>query len=271
MRVKDFRRTILEDLPGEQTIADVLDIMDKIFHIPPAQAIIADDEELDDQIAEEILFRLGNGEPSAYIIGHVGFAGIEVQLNPYVLIPRPETEELVTDIIADKTLHPKRILDICTGSGCIALALKKAFPRAEVVGSDISEEALELARESARREGLNVTFKRQDLLEGEEGTYDLIVSNPPYIPEGTMVECDYEPELALFSGPDGLDATRGIARNLFKCLAPHGRAYFEIDPDHAAEAVELFVTAAKAAGVSAQVEIKNDLQERYRFVIVKLD
>lgn len=270
MTVGELTEEILK-IPG-QTLADALDILQGIFNISKSRAVAFSEVSLDQQKCLDILSRLKSGEPSAYVVGSVEFYGARILVDRNVLIPRPETEELVSRIVETLgTSSSIKILDLCTGSGCIAIALKKALPNCEVTGSDISPDALKLAKASAYLNGVSVRFKQQDLLKGEADTYDLIVSNPPYIPEGTKVDCEFEPSLALFSGPDGLDAMRGIAKDLFRCLKPHGSVVFEIEPENVDAIEELLTEAGKDSGRKFRVESFKDLEGKDRFVGAKTE
>ena len=258
-------------IPG-QTLADALDILRGIFNISKSRAVAFPEVQLDQDKCLDILSRLKSGEPSAYVVGSVEFYGVKILVDRNVLIPRPETEEMVSRIIESLGVSSSiKILDLCTGSGCIAIALKKALPKCEVIGSDISPEALKLAKASADLNKVSVIFKQQDLLKDETDTYDLIVSNPPYIPEGSEVDCEFEPSLALFSGPDGLDAMRGIARDLFRCLNPKGSAVFEIEPENVDVIKELLTEAGNISGRNFRVESFEDLEGKDRFVWVRIE
>lgn len=163
-------------------------------------------------IVSEMLKRLMKGGPIQYVLGKAEFCGMELNVGSGVLIPRPETEELVEVVRKSQDNNAENILDICTGSGCIALALKKFFPNANVEGWDISDDALGIAIENATKLDLNVAFLKKDVLsicndELESGKYDVIVSNPPYIcqEERNGMEknvLDFEPDLALFVPDD---------------------------------------------------------------------
>lgn len=159
------------------------------------------------QIFEPIIARLLQFEPIQYIFGHTLWYGLDLKVTPATLIPRPETAELVEKISNFKfQISNCRVLDIGTGSGCIAIALKKAHPEWDVAGIDISAGAIETAQENARRNGVEVRFEVMDILadfNGENQPYDIVVSNPPYICEKEKAEMrpnvlDYEPATALF-------------------------------------------------------------------------
>jgi release factor glutamine methyltransferase len=150
-------------------------------------------------------------EPVAYITGVKGFRHLELQVDRRVLIPRPETETLV-EAAVEILPQGARVVDVGTGSGAIALALEDERPDLEVTGTDVSEDALEVARANADRLGLGVAFARADLLAGV-GELDAVVSNPPYVEDGAELAPEivrHEPSLALRAGPDGLDVLRAL-------------------------------------------------------------
>lgn len=188
---------------------------------------------------EELLERHLEGEPVAYLIGEWEFYGLPLDISPEVLIPRPDTEILVQQLIEDaKALEEVRILDLCAGSGCIGLAAASQLPKSRVVLGEYSEGALKVCRQNIRRNGLSgrVIPVRMDALEKPErnyGEFHCIVSNPPYIPHGDIAGLDesvrdYEPILALDGGEDGLDFYRAISEKWKDNLLPGGRLYFEV-------------------------------------------
>ena len=189
--------------------------------------------------------RLEAGEPLQYLVGEAEFYGRCFRVGKEVLIPRPETEELVAWIAHDEK-GAVRMLDIGTGSGCIAATLALEMPEAEVYAADISEQALAMAAENARALEAKVVFRRADALkelaEVFPEPFDVLVSNPPYVPESDRAGMhanvrDHEPALALFvPDDDRIRFYRAIARAGRKMLRPGGRLYFEIY-EHAAEEV----------------------------------
>ena len=174
-------------------------------------ALIADPGRgVDPEPFREYVQRRARREPVAYILGRKGFRRIELEVDPRVLIPRPETEHVVEAALA--LPHGARVIDVGTGSGAIALALADERPDLEVVGTESSPAALAVARANADRLGLEVEFVECDLLEGVSGPIDAVVSNPPYVRSGARLEreLDYEPFEALYAGPTGLEVYRRL-------------------------------------------------------------
>ena len=191
--------------------------------------------------------RLSQGEPLQYVVGTAPFGELRFEVTPATLIPRPETLELVEWVVADENVKSAlRLLDIGTGSGCIAISLAKLLPQAKVSAWDISAEALAVARRNAERNGVAVDFKQVDVLHVTEAeTYDCIVSNPPYICEAEKAEMTdsvllHEPHTALFvPNTDPLRFYRAIAELGMRCLSPGGTLYFEINRAYGAETCNL--------------------------------
>ncbi len=207
--------------------------------------------------------------PIQYIIGHVIFYDLHLKVNKNVLIPRPETEELIRLIKDNNIPHsPQNILDIGTGSGCIILALKTFFLDSYCLGIDISKAAIETAKKNAQNLGLDVCFLREDVF-NYNGTkkFDLIVSNPPYVTESEKKlmdsnVIDYEPHRALFvKDANPLLYYKRIAELGIKTLNNNGKIYFEINEKYGYEVVYLL----KELGYK-NLSLKKDFQERNRFV-----
>ena len=203
-----------------------------------------------------ILMRRGKREPLQYILGHVDFYGIDIRVGTGVLIPRPETEFLVEASIKSAfsqkstTGEPVHILDLCTGSGCVALAIGKHLPSAVVYATDISDKALSYAYENRKRNGIgNVTFLKGDLYEPVDGQeFDLIVSNPPYVKSNDMnllqpEIIDWEPREALDGGKDGMVFYRRILPLAGRCLKEGGAIFLEIGQGGAYEVIEIAVSS----------------------------
>ena len=206
------------------------------------------DKELGINELDRIIGELAAGRPLQYVLGHTEFYGLDFQVREGVLIPRPETEELV-DAILHGEREARRLLDVGTGSGCIAVTLARLIPGARVTAVDISEKALSIARENARRLDAEVDFRQGDalgeLFPGQREQFDLIVSNPPYIPRREKASMrvnvtGYEPAEALFvEDDDPLIFYRAIARNARRLLRPGGRLYFEIHENFADETLRM--------------------------------
>jgi len=180
----------------------------------------------------EKLKRCAKGEPLQYVLGEVMFYGARIQVDPRVLIPRSETELLV-DLIAKKVSSGK-VLDLCTGSGCIAIALKKKVPALEMIASDLSKEALQLASHNATINQVDISFLQGDLVEPFLGKKaDVVICNPPYIREGEFFSLEpsvrnFEPKIALIGGKRGIEFYERLAKDLPSILAPFAKIFFEI-------------------------------------------
>lgn len=171
-------------------------------------------------------------EPLQYIFGETKFYDFPIKVNPAVLIPRPETELLVEKITKNNN-SLNSILDLGTGSGAIAIYLAKAFPKAQIIASDISEKALKIARENAKMNNAKIKFIQSDLFQNISKKFDLIVSNPPYISEKEFLELppeikNYEPKSALLAKENGLEFYRKILQQANSFLQKNGKVYFEI-------------------------------------------
>ena len=191
------------------------------------------------------------GRPLWYIYGDADFCGYKIKVDERVLIPRPETEELVMHVV-NTAAEDCAILDLCTGSGAIAIAVAKELEKngvtASVTASDISDDALALAKENAELNGADVRFVKSDLFTRLRARYDIIVSNPPYIPTAEIATLqrevrDHEPHLALDGGEDGLDFYRRIAKDAPKCLARGGVVILEVGDGQAEDVARLFSNA----------------------------
>lgn len=214
--------------------------------------------------------RLQQGEPVQYVLGEALFCGRSFHVEPGVLIPRPETEELCRWIAACEP-SARSILDIGTGSGCIACTLAAELPAAEVTAWDISAEALSIAQENAKRTHVHVSFERQDVLHmpasDTHQRFDVIVSNPPYVcmKERETMDAhvlDYEPHVALFvPDDDPLLFYRSIALYAASALNPTGAFYFEINPLYATE----LKTMLQDAGFR-DIIIRKDFLDKQRFI-----
>ena len=185
------------------------------------------------QFVEDIYRKLANHMPAQYIIGHAEFFGMQLKVDKRVLIPRPETEELVELTLAENPKENLKVLDIGTGSGAIALALAKNRPDWKITAADISQDALDLAMENANNQGQSLSFIKSDCFSEISSKYDIIVSNPPYISRVDESEVGLnvlhsEPHLALFADEDGLAIYRRIAEESKDYLNDGGKIYLEI-------------------------------------------
>lgn len=220
-------------------------LLEDDLHVTPTTLFTRGDRVLEPETVtryRRFISRIAAGEPPQYLLGSAHFMGMELKVTPATLIPRPETAELV-DIITDrcKNRPDLRVLDIGTGSGCIALALSRALPFADVEGIDISAEAIAVASENARKLGAKVDFHVQDIFSAPAATYDIIVSNPPYIAESERPSMerrvkDFEPDSALFV-PDSapLRFYTAITAYAKSNLDAGGLLAFEINPRFAEE------------------------------------
>ena len=209
-------------------------------------------------------------EPLQWILGSTEFYGLNIHVRSGVLIPRPETERLVELALGRLRVMPgsPRVLDLGCGTGAIALCIKSELPRARVLASDINPEAVQLALENASRLGLEVEVIETNLFDGIEGRFDLIVSNPPYLPEFDAAtlepEVQREPANALFSGADGLDLARMLVRTARERLGLNGWLLLELDPRNAP------VMRQELEDFGWRARLEADLAGRERFVVARL-
>ena len=206
------------------------------------QQEVTEEEEV---FVKGIFQQLAAHKPAQYIIGQADFYGMQLKVDERVLIPRPETEELVELILAENPETNLSVLDIGTGSGAIALALAKNRPDWSVTAADISQDALDLASENAKNQKLNIFFKKSDCFAEISEKYDIIVSNPPYISREDESEVGLnvlyaEPHLALFADEDGLAIYRRIAEDAKDYLKDGGKIYLEIGYKQGQSVPELF-------------------------------
>jgi release factor glutamine methyltransferase len=228
---------------------------------------------------DESLARLEDGEPLPYVIGRWEFFGLELEVTPDVLIPRPETELLVEKAIAWLQESPVRrtVADVGTGSGAIAIALAKNIPDAQILATDISPKALQIAKRNAEKHGLQrrIEFVECDLLPvqsstvGGPGSLDLLCANLPYIPTETLHALPIygrEPALALDGGADGLDTIRRLLHLAPAWLAPNGLILLEIEATRGVQAVGM----AYDLFSQAEIRLHRDLAGRERLLEIKL-
>lgn len=216
---------------------------------------------------EEILVKIKSGYPVQYLIGNVYFYNSIINVSEIVLIPRPETEYLVEKTIdyAKKINHKINIIDLGTGSGCIAIALKKELD-SEVSAIDISKDALDLAKLNARENNVDINFYESDITKPLENMYDIIISNPPYIPKNGYVAenvLKYEPHIALFADDNGIYFYKQIIKNNLNKLNKNGFMAFEIG-DNEENLLEEFL---KEEGIT-NYKFECDLTNRIRYLFI---
>jgi release factor glutamine methyltransferase len=275
--------TPLYDLQEAESITSW--IFEDKLGLSKIQLLLRGNEVISEVKANELayaLVRLSKGEPIQYVLGYTNFYGLKIKVNRHVLIPRPETEELVAWIVQEQMLRqPCNMLDVGTGSGCIAIALKTQLPQATVTAIDISEEALLIAGTNAEFHQVEISFLKADLLRNDSksyqidaagsnisvNTFDIIVSNPPYIPLGEAVTMHrnvtaYEPHIALFvPDDDPLIYYQAIASLASSYLSTNGSIYLELHQNHASQVADLL----NSFGFS-NIKINNDLQGKQRMI-----
>jgi release factor glutamine methyltransferase len=281
MTIKDLYRNFLVQLQKIYSLGEATAITDWVFEKmaslkrtdilkDPGKEISAASDKLIQGALEELLLH----KPVQYVLGEAWFYHMKLKVNEHVLIPRPETEELVEQLIKDRKskLTDPAILDIGTGSGCIPIAIKKNLPTAKLTGIDISEDAVALAKENAALHHAHISFTVMDFL--DESTwpplalFDIIISNPPYIPLhekeklGKNVTA-FEPHLALFvPNQSPLIFYEKIAAFGREHLLPNGKIYVETHEDHANEAAALFRNHYQT------VMIKKDMYGKDRMLLI---
>lgn len=254
-------------------------VLDVRFGITQTDICMGKDKQIpaeEGQPLENIIARLLKKEPVQYVLGEADFCGRTFHVSPRVLIPRPETEELVQWILeGHATKVPLQVLDIGTGSGCIAITLDKDLPSSEVTAIDISPQALDIARQNAEKHHAHVSFVLQDILQDDLspelcGNWDIIVSNPPYICQSEQTDMEenvlrYEPWQALFV-PDAqpLLFYEAIGRFASRRLKPQGRLYVEINRNYGQETMEIF----RQSGLQ-DIELRKDLCGNDRLIMCK--
>ena len=275
---RHFTEVLAERFPQREAEQLMRILLEDLFDIDLKRQLIEPDLRIDEiqhfQL-EQAVKRLMVGEPVQYVTGVARFCDLVLKVSPAVLIPRPETEELVqkigTSLPEEK---PMRVWDIGTGSGCIAIVLAKHFTNAEVIAFDVSEEALEIAKENAESNGAKVTFVHDDVLHPTSDYFNrpvnVVVSNPPYVcdSERAAMEAtvlDWEPEKALFvPDDDPLRFYRQILALAKNQLNPDGQVWFEINERMGKEMLSL----CREMGFS-NAEVLEDFAEKPRFVRMK--
>ena len=277
MNVKELKNKLAEELadvyvdPEREQV--VFLVTEWLTGLSRPRQVVNGEKELSHALtakAFEIAEKLKKNEPLQYVLGETEFYGLPFYVKPGVLIPRRETEDLVDWMITSlKMLSSNaKLLDVGTGSGCIAVALKKNLPQIMISAWDISEKALEVARKNADKNHVSITFEKKDILSSKvPENYDVVVSNPPYVPESDKKKIapnvlDYEPEEALFvPDDDTLRFYRAIADFSLNNLTPGGYLFLEIHEQKAQEIQEYL----ERAGFQ-KVEIREDMQGKPRMI-----
>jgi len=281
-RLSDIKKEAVQQLATLYPEKEAQNVLNLLIHHLFGLSRVAQQLAADRRLSESEMLRfirafqrLLQAEPIQYVMGSVSFCGINIRVNPAVLIPRPETEELVTRMVSENEYFNGNVLDVGTGSGCIALALKNFWPDSRVTAVDISNEALAIAAENASKAGLSVDFKLCNVLDLGSCVrvlpkkFQLIVSNPPYVlhREKKKMErhvLNYEPEQALFvNDTDPLLFYRQIRSLAEKILDKKGVIYLELNAATARDAAKLFDTEG-----FRQVEILKDFRGMERFLRV---
>ena len=281
MTIKDLYRNFLVQLQKIYNLSEATVITDWVFEKMASlkRTDILKDPEKEttvaaDKLIQETLEELLLHKPVQYVLGEAWFYRMKLKVNEHVLIPRPETEELVELLIKDRKskLTDPAILDIGTGSGCISIAIKKNLPASKVTGIDISENAIALAKENAVLHHAHISFTVTDFLDESAWPsmpfFDIIISNPPYIPINEKEKLgknviDFEPHLALFVTDNSpLIFYEKIAAFGKAHLLPQGKIYVETHEDYAKETAALFIKQYQT------VMIKKDMYGKERMIII---
>jgi len=268
--------SFLEEKGVESARLNVELLLEEILKIPRLQLYMEFGRELDDsqtQALREAIQRRGRREPLQHIIGYTEFCGLRIDVNPHVLIPRPETEqlaELAANFLKDLQ-RPTKVLEIGTGSGCLAIAVAHQANDCSITTVDVSSEALSVARSNAERHQLTdrIKFLNQDGLKSlsKFKDLDLLVSNPPYIPSADIQDLDpevrdHDPRLALDGGDDGLDFYRSLAEDAPPCLNEGGRIMLEFGDGQGPELEAVFRSSEWQ-----NISLKPDFSGKDRFLV----
>ena len=276
MTLQDFKLEMISELSSIYEMDELNSIFNLLsedyLKIPRSKILLADEIDLNESnqnLFSSALERLKTHMPIQYVLGKTTFMNLEFKVNSSVLIPRPETEELVR-LMLKEDLDGKEVLDIGTGSGCIAISLTKNLHNAKVSALDISKDALEVALENAELNNVNVEFIHADIFEYQsDKKYDVIVSNPPYVLESEKMlmkqnVLNYEPEIALFV--DDINALKyyeSVIKFSLNNLNPQGQIFFETNENYKDELNKLAQNYEYNI-----IEFKLDINDKNRFLIL---
>lgn len=275
MKIRDLLKVGFETLKDNTEDANLKTklLLSYLLKVNKEYLVIHDNEEVSETIIQEFknkIEELKNGKPIQYITHFQEFMGLNFYVDENVLIPQPDTEILVEEAINLINQYcSKRVLDLCTGSGAIAISMKKKCDFAEVVGVDISEVALKVAIKNTNLNEVEVKFEKSNMFESINGKFDIIVSNPPYIENEVIKtlpkEVQNEPYIALAGGEDGLDFYKIIAQDAKKYLNENGIVAVEIGYNQRESVIKLFETEGYK-----EIYSKKDFGQNDRIVVAKI-
>ena len=276
MTLQDFKLKMISELSSIYEMDELNSVFNLLsedyLKIPRSKILLADEIDLNESnqnLFSSALERLKTHEPIQYVLGKTTFMNLEFKVNSSVLIPRPETEELVR-LMLKEDLDGKEVLDIGTGSGCIAISLTKNLHNAKVSALDISKDALEVALENAELNNVNIEFIHADIFEYQsDKKYDVIVSNPPYVLESEKMlmkqnVLNYEPEIALFvDDNNALKYYESVIKFSLNNLNSQGQIFFETNENYKDELNKLAQNYEYNL-----IEFKLDINDKNRFLIL---
>ncbi|URZ87949.1 peptide chain release factor N(5)-glutamine methyltransferase [Floricoccus penangensis] len=269
MNYKEFFDEREKNAQNQEDLGYVYRYIKKLDRLSYLNLLNKEIEENDRQLLENISQRLAQNEPAQYIVGDTDFYNLNLKVDSRALIPRPETEELVDLILKENEVENLKVLDVGTGTGAIGLSLKKARPSWQVILADISTDALDLASTNAEANNLSVDFVQSDVFSNVNGSFDIIVSNPPYIAYNEQDLMDesvikYEPDLALYATESGLAIYNRLAANSEQFLSQNGKIYLEIGFNQGQAVKNLF----QKSFPKKEIRILPDLAGLDRMVVI---
>lgn len=268
LALRDATRLLTSRTPSPA--ADARTLLSHVLDVPPGRLVLSDDlSDAQQRDFDELVARRASGEPVQHLTGRAYFRRIAVKVGPGVFIPRPESELMVGWALeALGAVSDPIVVELCAGSGALSLALRDELPSARIWAVENDPAALQFAAQNVEGTGITlVAGDMGDALHELDGRVDLVIANPPYIPEGVAPNLpvdvrDFDPAAALFSGPDGLDAIRVVARVAARLLHPRGLVVSEHDDTHGVSAPSVL----QDTGCFADIVDHLDLAERPRFV-----
>ena len=273
MKIKEIQKIANDELKNiKEANLKIRILFSKVLNIPKEFLLANSEDEIDDNQKEKILEgikKINDNIPIQYIVNEQEFMGLKFFVDENVLIPQPDTEILVEQIINKYKDRKIKILDLCTGSGCIAISLKHYLPQAEIFASDISKKALDIAQNNAKQNNTEINFINSDLFQNIQDEFDIIVSNPPYIKTDIIKTLDNEvqnePIIALDGGNDGLDFYKKILKEAYNYLKDEGKLYLEIGYDQKEDLINLYKNDKRYKNI----ECIKDLANNDRVIIIE--